>query len=410
MSHKLTRLLEQRAQVWETMQDIDSRATDTGLSAEDSAAYAAAETDLERLSAEIDRVQRHLAAGVAAASYDAAEPHGVDDPEQAYAAAFAQFVRRGLSGLTPEQRAIMQGRFSAVETRAQSSGTQNTGGYSVPQGFWNKVTETLKAYGGLASIVNTLVTDSGADIPWPSVDDTSNVGAILSENTQISGQDLTFGTHTLKAYTYTSKLILASWQFLQDTAIDAEGFIARQAGIRIGRALAAHLATGTGSSQPTGAFGSSGFATGKTGTTGQTASVIYDDLIDLIHSVDPAYRQGGNCVFALADSSLKVIRKLKDGQNRPLWEPSVQAGAPDTLLGYRVVVDNGIPAMAASAKSIGFGDFAAGVVLRQVSGGQLIRLEERYADYLQTGFFAFGRYDAVIDDTAAVRLYVNSAT
>lgn len=412
----LRELLARRAAVWAQMQEIQSRseAEKRPMSAEERASWDAAEAELTELSESIERLERSARLEAAATvadehAADGGEDRGAsgEDETAAYERAFGEYIRRGLSGLTVEQRQLMQARF---ESRAQSSGTGNTGGYSVPQGFWNKVTETMKAYGGLLSVCNVLETDSGNDIPWPSVDDTSNVGAILSENTQIAGQDITFGTNTLKAYTYTSKLILASWQFLQDTAIDAEAFIGRQVGIRIGRAFAAHLATGTNSSQPQGVAGSSGFATGKTGANGQTTSVIYDDLIDLIHSIDPAYRQSGTCSWVMADSSLKVIRKLKDGQNRPLWEPSLQVGQRDNLLGYNVVVDNGMPAMGVSAKSIAFGDFNAGVVVRQVRGGQLIRLEERYADYLQTGFFGFARLDAKIDDAAAVRLYVNSAT
>lgn len=402
-------MLARRANVWATMQEIQSRSNLDN--AEDRAAWDAAEADLTNLSESIERLERSARMGAASGDFSAEDSgdERSEDADEVYARAFDGYLRRGLSGVTPEQRALLQQRFE-VDTRAQSSGTTTTGGYAVPQGFWNKVTETMKAYGGLLTAVNVINTDSGNAIPWPTVDDTAQVGALLAENTQITSQDLTFGQNNLGAYMYTSKLILASWQFLQDTAIDAEAFIAKQAGIRLGRAISAHLATGTGSGQPTGVAGSAGFATGKTGLAGQTTSVIFDDLIDLEHSVDPAYRQAGVCKWAMADSSLKVIRKLKDGQNRPLWEPSVQLGVPSSLLGYPVVVDNGMPAMAVSAKSIAFGDFSSGVVFRQVNGGQLIRLEERYADYLQTGFFAFGRFDARIDDAAAVRLYVNSAT
>lgn len=413
MTSRLRKLREERANVWSQMTEILSRSNEHAtLSAEDRASYDAAEVRLDELTTEIDREERHAAnerllAETSPASGPDLEGRGTaPSDEERYARAFESYVRRGVEGVAAEDRALFQAGFDA-ELRAQSSGTTTTGGYSVPQGFWAKVTETMKAYGGLLTVANVLETDSGNTIPWPTVDDTANVGAILSENTQITGQDITFGQNSLSAYTYTSKLILASFQFLQDTGIDAEAFIARQVGIRIGRAVAAHLASGTGTGQPQGV---TNFATGKTGTTGQTTSITYDDLVDLIHSVDPAYRTAGACNWAMADSSLKVIRKIKDTQGRPLWEPSVQAGTPDNLLGYGVVVDNGIPVMAANAKSVAFGDFNSGLVVRQVRGGQLLRLTERYADFLQVGFFGFTRLDARIDDAAAVRLYVNSAT
>src|SRR5205807_937527 len=114
-----------------------------------------------------------------------------------------------------------------------------------------------------------------------------------------------------------------------------------------GRIIATHLVNGTGTAQPTGIL--TGITAGKTGATGQTTTVIYDDLVDLSHSVDPAYRQLGRCVFLMNDTTRGAIAKLKDGYGRPLFVPSVTAGETDTILGYRVVVDQAMPNMAANA-------------------------------------------------------------
>jgi HK97 family phage major capsid protein len=414
MTAKLRKLLEDRANVWSQMTEIMTRSTGafSTLPAEDRETYAKAEIRLDELTADIEAEQRYIAnertmaeGSPATGPLGGGEDRGSDD--ERYSRAFNSFIRRGINSVDAEDRALLEARFENPETRAQSSGTTTTGGYSVPQGFWAKVTDTLKAYGGILAVSNILTTDTGNTIPWPTVDDTANAGAILAENVQVTGQDITFGQNTLGAYTYTSKLILASIQFLQDTGIDAEAFLAKKIGQRIGRALSAHLATGTGTGQPQGL---TSFATGKTGLAGQTTSVILDDLIDLEYSVDVAYRQAGVCNWVMADSSAKVVRKIKDTTGRPLWEPSLQAGASSTLNGYGLIVDNGMPTMAANAKPIAFGDISSGLVVRQVSGGQLLRLTERYADYLQVGFLGFGRFDARVDDSAAVRLYVNSAT
>lgn len=413
MTARLRKLLDERATVWASMSDFMTRTEGdfSGAPAEEREAYDKAEKRYDELTGEIEREERHIKreADMAERSGAAGPDAGgsrTEDVEARYARAFGAYIRRGVGAVSAEDRDLFQSRFE-LEERAQSSGTANTGGYSVPQGFWAKVTDTMKAYGGILTVANILDTDSGNTIPWPTVDDTSNVGAILAENTQVTSQDITFAQNSLGAYTYTSKLILASIQFLQDTGIDAESFLATKIGQRIGRALAAHLATGTGTGQPQGV---TNFATGKTGLVGQTTSVILDDLIDLEYSVDVAYRQSGTCYWVMADSSVKVVRKLKDTTGRPLWEPSLQQGAPSTLNGYGVIVDNGMPAMAANAKSIAFGDLRSGLVVRRVSGGTVLRLAERYADYLQVGFLGFGRYDARIDDAAAVRLYANSAT
>jgi HK97 family phage major capsid protein len=273
------------------------------------------------------------------------------------------------------------------------------------------MTETMKAYGGIVRASEVINTDTGNPLQWPSFDGTAQVGQILAENTQETPLDLAFGQKTLNAYTYSSRIVQVSLQLMQDSAFNLDDFIARQLGIRIGRIVAQHAAVGTGTSQPTGLFTSP--TVGKTGATGQTTSVIYDDLIDLIHSVDPAYRAGdadGGCSWVMADSSLKPIRKLKDTQGHPLWQPSLQAGVPDNLLGYPVVIDQAVPAMAANAYSIGFGDIDTAYIVRMVSGGQLLRLTERYADFLQVGYLGFLRLDAKPNDTAAFRAYQNSAT
>jgi len=109
-------------------------------------------------------------------------------------------------------------------------------------------------------------------------------------------------------------------------------------------------------------------------------------------------------------STLAAARKLLDSQNRPLWEPSLQVGTPDNLLGYPVVINPDMPAQAANAKSILFGDFRQAYVVRQVTGIQQLRLEERYADFLQVGFLAFQRAGGTTQNANAVKAYRNSAT
>ena len=413
MSTLLKRALDKRANTWAQMQEIQARAEAEGrdLTAEERQAWDAAETDLTAASEDVERLERMARLDavqrdqVVVASGDG-EERAERDPEADYRGAFGQFVRRGMGGLTNEQRQLMMS--NADEVRAAATSPGSAGGYFIPTDTLAKITETMKAYGGILGLANVITTASGNPLNWPTNDDTANVGAILSENSQITEQDITLGQKTLGAYTYTSKLVRVSLQLLQDSAFDIDTWLPRKLGERIGRAVAAHLATGTGTGQPEGLFTNA--TAGKTGTTGQTTSIIYDDLIDLIHSVDPAYRESGDCRFVLSDSALKMVRKLKDGNSLPLWQPSTQIGVPSTLLGYGVTVDNGIPVPAANAKSIGFGDVNAAYVVRQVSGGQMMRLEERYADFLQVGFFGFLRLDAKPDDAAAFKVYAHSAT
>jgi len=364
----------------------------------------------DAIKARIDRAERlegveaHLAeraavsAAVRGVSVDQARDEQITED-----GVFGRFLRVGMNNLTAEERAIAVPQFQA----AQSVGTTTAGGYTVPAGFYANLEEAQKAYGGMLDVGFIVDTESGNALPIPTSTDVANSGAILTENTQVSAQDVTFGSVNLGAYTYTSKLILVSNQLLQDSAFDLNTFLADALGTRIARAINTHFTTGTGSSQPAGVV--VGATTGKTGTTGQTTSVIYDDLVDLEHSVDPAHRRNGR--FMMADSSLKVIKKLKDSQGRPLWMPGLTTHEPDTILGYGYTINQDVAAMAANAKSIVFGDLKK-YFIRRVKGTQVLRLTERYADFNQVGFLAFQRWDGVLVDAGSnpVKTYVNSAT
>ena len=322
--------------------------------------------------------------------------------------AFNAWLRGTDENLDPELRAYNRQRLA--EGRAQSVGTTTAGGYLVNYEFGSGIEAARRAFGGMLSVATVYPTQSGADLLLPTVDETGVSGSILSENSTISESAMTFGQLTVSSYMYTSGLVLVSNQLLQDSEFPLDQFIANALGERLGRAQNAHWTTGTGSSQPYGVI--VGAATGKTGAAGQTTTVLYADLVDLMYSVDVAYRQ--NSRWMLRDATVAIVRKLVDGQSRPLWEPSVQMGQPDTLMGYPIVVNNDVAAAAASAKSIAFGDFSK-YVIRDVSGVQLVRMTERYADALQTGYYAFqrtgGRLVAANTTTYnPVKLYVHPAS
>jgi len=413
----LQALLDQRASAWNKAQEFASRAaTEADMSAEDRAAWDAALADVERLGADIERDERH--ARLSAVDYSQvldtaqeadAEQHGGTDRAAAYADAWRSWVREGSSDLTGEERATLRtGWVDGKELRAQGVATGAAGGYTVPAPFRAKLIEAQKFYSSMRDVAEVITTETGATLPWPTNDDTANVGAILSENTQVTEQDVTLGTNDVGAYMYTSKLVRVSLQLLNDSAFNLESWLAGVLGRRIGRAQNAHFTTGTGTAQPEGI--QTNAVIGKTGGTGQTTSVTYDDFIDLIHSVDPAYRNSGRVGWMFNDATLGTARKLKDSQGRPLWEPSVQVGVPDGLLGYKYTINQDMPVMAANARSVLFGDFQAGYLIRDVQDVQMLRLAERYADFLQVGFLAFARTDGTPQDTAAYKAYRNSAT
>lgn len=405
-------LREERAGVWAQAQEFLERSKTTDLSAEDEAAWQRALAEIDRLGDVIENRERTEALDTRFAEIDAETrnaPDGTADDgvgqrsgDDGYRDVFVRWMRDGLQGLDPAERSLLQ-------NRAQQVATGGAGGYTVPQGFWAKVTESMKYYGGILGNVELLTTDSGNDIPWPTNDDTSNTGAQLDEGDPVTELALTFGQKELGAYTYTSRLILVSLLLMQDTGVDLEGFLSRRMGERLGRIINTRLTTGTGSSQPQGLV--TGLTTGK--TTASATAITYNEIVDLVHSVDVAYRSA-DAKFMMNDLVLAYVRKIRDdsggaGVGRPLWEPSVQVGVPDSLLGYGLVVNNDMASTVATTnKTIAFGDFQSAYVARLVNGGMMKRLEERYAEYLQVGFFGFQRADGLVQDAGAAKLLVQA--
>lgn len=414
MSAQLTRLVEEQNTTWQRMQDIQAltERENRDFTAEERKNWDEAEARLTEVSKDIDRLNRMAALDKIDRSQivtTTGEPEGRkggDAEEQAkrYNEAFGRYLRGGMDRLTPDQRNLMMDH--EVDLRAMGAGIDTSGGFTVPDEFRNMMTETMKAFGGLLGLADVITTSTGADLQWPTNDDTGNEGEILGENQPAGEQDLNVGGKKLKAYTFSSKQVRLSLQLLQDSAFGLDAWVPKKLGERIGRRAARAWTTGTGVDQPEGLTTSA--TVGKQGASGQTTSIIYDDLIDIEHSVDSAYR--ANAQYLLHDLSLKVIRKLKDTQGRPLWQPIPAPGFPSTINGFVYTIDNSMPVPAASAKTIAFGDFKAGYVIRQVQAVQTLRLVERYAEYLQVAFLGFARMDGMIQDSSAIRLYQHAAS
>lgn len=273
------------------------------------------------------------------------------------------------------------------EFRDFSASTGSAGAYTIPQGFVARLERALLAWGPMWQTSEVLTTDGGNSTPWPTVNDTSNEGAILAENTAVSELDASFGQMALDAYKYTSKLTQVPVELLEDSAFDLAGILGDMMGERLARITNRHFTTGTGSSQPNGIVTASTLGVSAAGATAITA----DEVFNLLHSVDPAYRP--NAAWMMHDGVLLYLRKLKDSQNRYLWQESMRVGIPEQLLGYPVYINQHMQATVATAtKTVIFG--ALGLYkIRQVRGIRMRRLIERYADADQEGFVAFLRAD-----------------
>ena len=289
-----------------------------------------------------------------------------------------------------------------------STGTDSEGGYTVQTDVASNVIDALKAFGGMREVATVITTEQGNPMNWPTSDGTSEEGEIVAENASATDDDMSFGTKSIPVYKYSSKTVPIPIELLQDSSVKIEAFVNGRIVTRLGRITNKHFTVGTGSGQPLGIVAAA--EEGKVGKSGQTVTFIYDDLVDLEHSVDPAYRELG-ARWMFNDSTLKAAKKLKDTQGRPIWMPDIIGGAPATLLNYGYTVNQNVAPMAANAKSILFGHMAS-YVIRDVMNITFHRFtDSAYAKKGQVGFLAFMRSGGnFVDVGGGVKYYQNAAS
>lgn len=399
-------LLEQRASVWEQAKALIDSAEAEGrdFSAEERDAYDKMTADLDALDGRIAR-QRDMAAreaDIAASMRDIADRAPVED-------------RAAAGGVGDELAAFVRGEVRSFTAKADprwaqqrdlTKGSATAGGNTVPTDFVSRLYEHLIETATVAQISTVVTTDSGESLEWP-VTTAHSSGALVAEGAAISESDPAFAKRTLGAYKY-GVLIQASRELITDTGVDLEGYLARQAGRAVGNALGADLAVGNGSSKPSGVAQTS--TAGVTGGTGVTGAFTADNLIDLMHSVIAPYRNQPMAAWLMKDTTLARVRKLKDDNGQYLWQPSIQLGVPDSLLGKPVYTDPNIAAVGLSAKSVFFGDFSAYVT--RLAGGVRFERSDEYAFNTDlVTFRAIVRGDGILaDQTGAIKHFVGGAS
>jgi HK97 family phage major capsid protein len=288
------------------------------------------------------------------------------------------------------------------EQRDLTAGTvspDNGGHYTTQIEMLRALEVASLAYGGIYQVATVDRTDSGSDMPIPTMNDTSNEGVLIGEAVQETNElDPTLNQLVLQAYTYSSKKVFMSLEYIQDNAINAVGRIGTILGERIARVRNRHFTVGTGNSQPNGIV----TAATSSGVTSATATTFsYDNIVDLEHSVDPSYRS--NAKFMFHDNSLKVLKKIKvpqfdgDTAGYPLWRAGMTASDPDTINGYPYVINQHMPLPTTGQKAMIFGDLSKYRV-REVRDITIVRLDELYAEYRQVVFLAWARFDGDLLD------------
>lgn len=402
MTMKLHELKQKRNTIAVDMRAIHEKVGEGVMTDEQRTEWNKAKTELENLEAQIEREEqlRSLDQEFVDDKEQEQRRNPENDPEAAKVErrnlAFDRFVRSGFGELSTEERQALK------ELRAQGTSPDEKGGYTVPTQMLNKIIEQMKAYGGIASVAQILTTSTGQDITWSTSDGTEEEGELLGENTAASEQDVEFGTAILGAKKLSSKIIRVSNELLQDSGVNIEAYLGSRIAQRIGRGEAKYLVKGTGTGSP---LQPKGLDASVTGTIDASATFGWKDINALEHALDPAYRNGPKFRLAFNDDTLKNLKEMEDAQKRPLWLPSIAGVAPSTILGMQYVVDQAIDKMEAGKKFIFCGDFDR-FILRRVTYMTLKRLVERYAEYDQTAFLAFHRFDCVLEDTSAIKALV----
>ena len=378
----INEMIQKRAKVWDAAKSfVDTHENENGvLSAEDNETYSRMEKEIEDLTNAIDRQQR-------ADAREAELNKPVNTPITERPAKQTEDVKTGRASNAYKEDFGAHLRGKMLVHNVLSEGVQADGGYLVPEEFERQIVMGLDEANVVRSLAKVITTSAERKIP---VAATHSTAAWTAENGAYTPSDPSFDQKTIDAYKLTD-LVKVSIELLQDSMFDLESYIASEFARAFGIAEEEAFCVGTGSGQPTGIFTANGGQVGITAA-GSTA-VTADELISLVYALKSPYRR--NAKFLANDATIAAIRKLKDGNGVYLWQPSLQAGEPDKLLGYDVYTSPYVPQMEAGAYSIAFGDFK-NYWIADRSGRTVQRLNELYSTNGQVGFVATERVDGKV--------------
>jgi len=389
----IDRQIELRNRAWEeakALLDV-AAAEKRDLSAEEEQKYARINDDLNKRSETIKQLQAD----------EARELHIAEATRGARTVEESREVQNDADLV----RSLCRGELRSVTFEKRDVVKTSTGA-PVPTSFYDQIVEHMVVAGPMLQTSTMINTAGGEALQIPRTNAYST-STLTAEGSAFSESDPTFQTFvTLNAYKY-GHLIQVSREMIEDAGVDLLGFLARQSGIAIGVAVNTALTTGTDSTMPNGISVAAG--SGITGGTGVVGAFTADNLIDLSYSVNSAYRRMPGTGWMMATSALAATRKLKDTYGQYLFQPSLQAGQPDQLLGYAIYENPDVAAVGTAAKSVLFGNLREYYV--RMAGGISFERSDDYAfaNDLIT-FRARVRIDGDLPQTAAVKYFIGGAS
>lgn len=425
MSNRIKELREKQATiVTEARERLDqiNAATDEARAKELETAHDAAMAEHDRLEKQIEREERLASlekrseeerAKKRPVSTNDGEGRGQDEGDKLeYRHVFHKFLAGGADPmeLSSEERAVLKaGVVAKDEFRTQVTTSGGPGGYTVPVELADQIIKAMKDWGPMydEDICTVLNTASGNQINLPTIDDTAVPAVKHTEGTALTddgGSDATFAQKRLDAYVYDTEFVKFSMELAQDSVFNMESLLGTLLGERLARIANKELTVGDGTGDPNGVATASSLGR----TAAATGAITADEIIDLLHSVNSAYRRSPKARFMFADTTLAAIRKLKDGQGNYLWQMGdVKTSQPGTLLGYAYSINDDMDALAAAKKVMLFGDFSKYFV-RKVGSPVIGVLRERF--WPDLGIAGLIRFDGELGDTAAIKHLITAAT
>ena len=388
--NKVLELREKRAAVWNRAKEfLDSKRGDNGLiSVEDTQEYERMEQEVVDLGTEIERLERQSAMDL---EFSKVVGTAIKNAPNSV-------VKEKIGRAADEYRSAfwkaMRNKNSFEVLNALQIGTDSEGGYLVPDEFEMTLIAALDDENIIRQLA-TVISTSNGDRKIPVVASHGSASWVDEEGAAVES-DEAFGVVNLGAHKL-STMIKVSEELLNDNVFNLERYIAKEFARRIGRSEEDAFVKGNGTGKPTGIF-----VSGEVGvTTASATAITIDEIIDLYHSLREPYRK--NATFITNDATIKAIRKLKDGSGQYLWQPSITAGQPDTLLNRPVKTSSFVASIAASAKTVAFGDFSYYWIADRL-GRTFQRLNELYAVNGQIGFKATQRVDGKLTLPEAVKI------
>ncbi len=380
----ITEMRNKRAALWNTMEGfLNTHRNDMGvLSTEDDATYTKMERDLDAMTNEIKRMERRDA--IEAELNKPVNTPITETPDKG-AGLKPEKMGRASNAYKEDFDRHLRGR--ALLHNVLSEGVDADGGFLVPEDFERDIVSALDEENVIRSLAKVITTQHERKIPIATGHSTAQWTA---ENAAYTESNPSFGQKQIDAFKLTD-LCRVSVELLQDSAFDIEDYLMKEFARAFGIAEEEAFCVGTGTNQPTGIF------TAKGGTVGVTAAsataITVDEVISLVYALKSPYRR--NAKFLMHDATVSLLRKLKDSNGVYLWQPSVQAGEPDRLLGYEIYTSPYVPTAAAGALTVAFGDFK-NYWIGDRAGRTVQRLNELYATNGQIGYVATERVDGKV--------------